>query len=153
EMEGGDSSMAQAAPVRQANSHIPAPSIPTAPQQKAKVQAKSSKKGKRPKDYVISKPSLEGQPNTGATPVQYKVQIANAAQLIDTNTGSWKKVNYSIEVLRTQLGYKYLAIGFKDFETAVKAKNELRQKGFQEAFVVAYQNGQRISLDQARAQR
>lgn len=46
---------------------------------------------------------------------------------------------------------RYLAGNFANFEAADEAKNGIRNLGYGDAFVVAYRNGQRISLAQARA--
>ena len=53
-------------------------------------------------------------------------------------------------MLREDANYKYLAFGFRNFEEALKAKKQLRRQGFSEAFVVAYQGGQRLPLAEAR---
>lgn len=46
--------------------------------------------------------------------------------------------------------YKYAVGNFiNDFAAANSYKNELREKGYQHAFVIAFQNGERIALDQA----
>ena len=46
--------------------------------------------------------------------------------------------------------FKYTTGEFvNDFKGANALKNELRQKGFPNAFVVAFQNGERISLEKA----
>ena len=46
--------------------------------------------------------------------------------------------------------YKYYTGGFaKDLDAAKNYKIELQEKGFQHAFVVAFQNGQRINLEKA----
>jgi N-acetylmuramoyl-L-alanine amidase len=46
--------------------------------------------------------------------------------------------------------FKYTCGNFKnDFKSANAYKSELRQKGFSNAFVVAFQNGERISLEKA----
>ena len=45
---------------------------------------------------------------------------------------------------------RYTAGLFKDFETANTAKTGIRSKGYSDAFVVAYLNGKRISLTEAR---
>ena len=52
---------------------------------------------------------------------------------------------------RTNSGLtRYTAGLFKDFETANTAKNGIRAKGYSDAFVVAYLNGERISISEAR---
>lgn len=45
---------------------------------------------------------------------------------------------------------RYTAGLFKDFETADNAKNSIRGKGYSDAFVVAYLDGERISISEAR---
>lgn len=45
---------------------------------------------------------------------------------------------------------RYTAGLFKDFETANNAKNSIRSKGYSDAFVVAYLDGKRISISEAR---
>ena len=52
---------------------------------------------------------------------------------------------------RTNSGLtRYTAGLFKDFETANNAKDGIRSKGYSDAFVVAYLNGERISISEAR---
>ena len=46
--------------------------------------------------------------------------------------------------------FKYTAGIFEnDFKSANEFKNQMRENGFPHAFVVAFQNGERISIDQA----
>ena len=78
--------------------------------------------------------------------IQYKVLLKTSNTLIDTNKAPWKNVSYSVQVLQEGDSYKYMVIGFKDYTAAVDAKNKLRKQGFNEAFVVAYQNGKRVKL-------
>ncbi|MEZ4721278.1 MAG: hypothetical protein R2813_05305 [Flavobacteriales bacterium] len=47
---------------------------------------------------------------------------------------------------------RYTAGEFKDFASADFAKDEVRDIGYRDAFVVAYRNGERISIGQARGQ-
>ena len=56
----------------------------------------------------------------------------------------WQDVQYSVQVLKEDNLFKYLVIGFKKREKAVKVKEEMRKMGFSDAFVIAYRNGQRI---------
>jgi hypothetical protein len=54
-----------------------------------------------------------------------------------------------IEVVQEDNLFKYRARNFTDLASAQKAKEELKKKGFPDAFVVAYQGNKRISLSQA----
>jgi N-acetylmuramoyl-L-alanine amidase len=83
------------------------------------------------------------------TNVQFFVQLAASSKLQDTQTSKWNKIGYPIEVIREKEMYKYRARNFNDLKTAQLAKDEIRKKGFPDAFVVAYQNGVRISMAEA----
>ena len=80
----------------------------------------------------------------------YKVLLKSSPYLVDTNKSPWKNVSYSIQVVEENGEYKYMVVGFKNFNDAVAAKKKLRQQGFDEAFVVAYQNGVRVDLSKVR---
>ncbi len=79
------------------------------------------------------------------TKMEYKVLLATSNKLIDTGKSPWKDIDYSVQVLKENEAYKYLVIGFSDKATATKVKEEMRKKGFKEAFVVGYRDGVRVS--------
>ncbi len=89
------------------------------------------------------------QPSVKTANIQYKVLLANTDQLIDTERGPWVNVPYPVQVIRDGQHFKYVATGFENFEAAVSAKSKLRKIGFDEAFLVAYQNGKRIDIKTA----
>lgn len=80
--------------------------------------------------------------------VIFRVQIETSETKVPLNSSRFKGVQVW-EYQQDKL-YKYTAGTFEnDYEGATKYKNEMREKGFQYAFVVAFQNGERISLDKA----
>ena len=81
--------------------------------------------------------------------VKFKVLLEVTDRLADTKKAKWTSLHYSIQVVKENNSFKYLAIGFKSYEEAANAKNQLRKSGFKEAFVVAYQNGNRIKIEKA----
>lgn len=81
--------------------------------------------------------------------VKFKVLLEVTDRMADTQQSKWKELNYSIQVLKEGNTIQYLAIGFESYEEATIAKNNLRKTGFEEAFVVAYQNGIRIKMEEA----
>lgn len=95
-----------------------------------------------------------GATKTAPTPpekaaVQFFVQMASSSKLQDTQTEKWRQIGFPIEVVKEEEVFKYRARNFKDLNSARLAKQEIRQKGFPDAFVVAYQNGKRISMSEA----
>lgn len=85
-------------------------------------------------------------------PVQFHVQLAASPNPMDTSQPRWKNLGYLIEVIPEDQLYKYQARNFSTLEQAVAAKDLLQSKGFSDAFVVAYKNGKRISVEQAKSE-
>ncbi|WP_430402438.1 N-acetylmuramoyl-L-alanine amidase family protein [Fluviicola sp.] len=80
--------------------------------------------------------------------VVFRVQIETSESKIAANSSRFKK-HEVFEYQQDRL-YKYTVGEFvDDFNAANTYKNELRQKEFPNAFVVAFQNGERISLEKA----
>ncbi len=102
---------------------------------------------KKEETKIVSVPVVTPQKNTQE--VKFKVLLEVTDRFADTKQDKWRSLNYSIQVLKEGNTIKYLAIGFQSYEEASKAKNELRNTGFAEAFVVAYQNGKRIKIENA----
>jgi N-acetylmuramoyl-L-alanine amidase len=80
--------------------------------------------------------------------VVFMVQVETSDSKIALTSSRFKGL--SIFEYKQDGFYKYASGEFEnDFSSASSYKNELREKGFQHAFVIAFQNGQRIDLDQA----
>lgn len=78
--------------------------------------------------------------------VTFRVQIETSETQVSLTSSRFKGVQV-FEYQQDKL-FKYTAGAFEgDYEAANKYKNELREKGFQHAFVVCFQNGERISLE------
>lgn len=104
-----------------------------------------NKNSAAPTGNTISE-SITENPVRSESIIQYKVLLATTDNLINTDNTPWKDVPFSIQVIRDGTAYKYLATGFKSFEDAVNAKTALRKIGFDEAFLVAFQDGKRIDM-------
>ena len=102
---------------------------------------------KKEETKVVSVPIVKTQKTEQE--VKFKVLLEVTDRLADTNEAKWTRLNYSIQIMKENISFKYLAIGFNSYEEATKAKNQLRKSGFEEAFVVAYQNGKRIKMEDA----
>ena len=101
----------------------------------------------RPEEYHVL--ATEGQSQKTAN-IQVNVQLAASPRPLDTTEDRWKSTGYLIEVIKENNLYKYQARNFSSLQSAFEARLLLQAKGFPDAFIVTYKDGQRISLDQAR---
>jgi len=89
----------------------------------------------------------ESKPNST---ILFKIQLAASPSEIETSNQKWSKIPF-VEVHKEKNLYKYLTGNHANYEVAVKNRNEALTKGFNGAFIVAYKDGKRISLEIARA--
>ncbi len=83
-----------------------------------------------------------------ATDVVFRVQIETSEKQIPLTSSKFKGLQV-FEYFQDKL-YKYTVGEFpNDLDAANVYKNEMRSSGFEHAFVVAFQNGERISLEKA----
>ncbi len=74
----------------------------------------------------------------------YKVEVATTRQIL-SNDALAMFTELMIESQPGAGSYRYTAGFLKQFEQALKLRQELKQQGFDEAFIVAYVNGVRVS--------
>ncbi len=109
-----------------------------------------------PLNYDYSSTSSRGTPASGDTRysgpagIQFNVQLAAASRPIDTGPDKWRNTGYLIEVVQEDNLYKYQARNFSTLQQAFEARLLLQARGFPDAFIVAYKDGQRISMEQAK---
>jgi hypothetical protein len=79
----------------------------------------------------------------------FKVQIISSDTLLPTNSPKFKDLK---NVWKYKDGgiYKYTVGNEKDLKSASELQSEVRRKGFSGAFVVAFKNGKRITVRDAR---
>lgn len=85
-----------------------------------------------------------------AEDLSFHVQLVATSKPVDTSHPRWNNTGYLIEVVQEDKLFKYQARNFRSFEQASQAQAFLKERGFQDAFVVAYQNGQRLSMEEVR---
>jgi N-acetylmuramoyl-L-alanine amidase len=85
---------------------------------------------------------------TAPKPVMYKIQLAASSQDMSQDD-RWKKVE-NLEVVKEANAYKYFKTGFGDYNAAAAALPRLKASGFGTAFIVAYRDGKRIGLEEAK---
>lgn len=80
--------------------------------------------------------------------ITFRIQIETSESKVPLTSSRFKGV--SVWEYQQDKLFKYTSGNFEnDYEAANNYKNEMREKGFQHAFVVAFQNGERIALDKA----
>lgn len=82
--------------------------------------------------------------------IRFCVQLAASPKPLSTSTPKWQQVSYRIEVIQENSLFKYQARHFLNFQQAFAAKLQVQKQGFNDAFIVAYKNGEKIPLQQAR---
>ncbi len=103
----------------------------------------------------ITKPTNNDSGTTASTEVVdlkdkvvFRVQIETSEKKIASTSPKFKGLKV-YEYIQDNL-YKYTVGEFvQDFKSANVYKNEMREQGFQHAFVVAFLNGERINLEKA----
>ena len=80
----------------------------------------------------------------------FKVQIAAFRNIVEPEYFKGLKP-ISIEQRPNSNWYRYLAGLFTEYDEALSARGDIRGMGYSDAFIVAYFNGQRITIAQARA--
>jgi N-acetylmuramoyl-L-alanine amidase len=128
----------------------------------AKYKAKMEG-GEEPKDEIIVEKTLqtEALSNPGNEKVEinntleskneaifFMVQIETSEKKIPLTSSKFKGLD--VFEYKQDNFYKYAVGKFENnFNDANLYKNDMREKGFQHAFVIAFKNGERINLDKA----
>ena len=106
-------------------------------------------KASKPKKTVLLEPFPEKEDASIKGKVQFRVQLAAHPTPIDISKGKWSKADYLIQVVQEDGLYKYQANHFYSLEDANRAKKILQNRGFNDAWIVAYRNGKRIDIQEA----
>jgi N-acetylmuramoyl-L-alanine amidase len=79
----------------------------------------------------------------------FKIQIANSSKKIPLNSSKFSSVK-NVEEIEEDKTFKYLTGNFKTMEEAFEEQRRLRKQGFSDAFTVAFINGKKSSMKEAR---
>jgi N-acetylmuramoyl-L-alanine amidase len=100
--------------------------------------------------YRTSSVSTKGRLNQSTgTGVEYRVQFYTSSRALPVSSSRFKGIS-SVSYYRHNGLYKYTAGHFPVLSQAVSYQYVLRNKGFKDAFVVAFYQNKRISLSQAK---
>lgn len=118
-----------------------------APSQPNTTRTKSARSAQSAKTYQDPFAS-NGTPSQHR--IQYCLQLAASTKPLNIKKGRWRNVPYYIEVVREGGYYKYQVRNFASLKDANRLQQQLKTKGFKDSFVVAYQGGTKMSLNQAK---
>lgn len=91
----------------------------------------------------------ESSKTPAAAELVFRVQLLSSDKKIPLSSEKFKGLQDIWEYKAGNI-YKYAAGNCKDLATATKLQTEIREKGYKDAFVVAFKNGERISLSEAK---
>ncbi|MEQ8324589.1 MAG: N-acetylmuramoyl-L-alanine amidase [Vicingaceae bacterium] len=111
---------------------------------------KSEIEGKLKSSYDLAGQikKTESQENYGREGLVFKIQIATSANKIDLVPENFKGLD-SVEVYEGGNLFRYTYGQAADMGQAGELQSKVREHGFQDAFVVAFLNGTRISVKEA----
>lgn len=78
----------------------------------------------------------------------FKVQLVTSSQELEPKAENFNGLE-GVEYYQAGGLYRYTYGGEKDWESASKLQEEVRDKGFQDAFIIAFYNGERIAVGEA----
>ena len=80
--------------------------------------------------------------------IAYKVQFASREKKVSVNDRAFKKLK-QVEVYEQNGAYKYTSGVFATKEEAIEYQAKVKALGYKDAFVVAFCNGQRVTIKEA----
>lgn len=96
-----------------------------------------------PKDTVVPKIQIVEQN------IVFKIQIANSSKRIPLDAAKFKNVK-NIEELQEDKTFKYLSGNYKTMDDAFAEQRRLRTEGFKDAFTIAFIDGKKSSIKEAK---
>lgn len=131
-------------PKKEEPAYVPyVPKTNTSPAKKSKIMATQPVSSHSDPTYTEAK--KEAPAATVIEPaVQFCVQLAASPKLMDVSSGKWVKIDQTVEVVSESNLFKYQIRNFRTYDEAESVRRELRSKGFSDAFLVAYRNGEKV---------
>lgn len=80
--------------------------------------------------------------------IVFRVQLAASTQKTTVTKGVWASVK-GVECLKVGTSYKFLIGTHSSLNAAIKQQEHWRKNGFKDAFIVAFRDGQKISMTEA----
>jgi N-acetylmuramoyl-L-alanine amidase len=121
--------------------------VPEKPDTTSRTVATKASEAKKPE---IKKPEVktETKPEADSRGVTFKVQISASGTKLDLTPSNFKGLNNVTVVSEGNL-YKYMYGSSDNYETAKQQLAEAKSKGFTTAYLIAFKNGKKITLQEA----
>lgn len=113
-----------------------------------KEKGEKKKKKKEKKESATSKSAPENK-NSSPGKVSYSVMLLSSDKKIVNGSDKFKGVD-NIQEIEEKGMYKYTAGNCETMSEAAKLQGDVRKKGFADAFVVAFKDGKRITIEEAK---
>ncbi|WP_333693700.1 N-acetylmuramoyl-L-alanine amidase [Flavobacterium sp.] len=124
------------------------PSTETLPKEQPKVIAETPKPKSEVPVAVKEEPKVEVKEPAVQTGVVFKVQISASGKLLDLVPQNFNGLS-PISMLKENGLIKYFFAEETSYEQAKRNLQEAKSKGYESAFIVAFQNGKKISIQEA----
>ncbi len=108
----------------------------------------SIKKEEPNKKVETTLPEPSPQNNLADKSVSFKVQLTSSDKKIPLTSSQFKNIENVSEYKENGM-FKYTTGNFEDSNEAIKMQRQMRERGFKEAFVVAFKEGKRINMKDA----
>ena len=92
-------------------------------------------------------PVFVSESTTKTTQTEFRVQLAASRVVLDKD---WSDSGYRVHSVLEDRYHKYQTAGFGNFDDALRAQRAVRKRGYPGAFVVAYVNGVKVPVAEAR---
>ncbi len=102
----------------------------------------------KPRVIINSSELKKTELKKNASDVIYKVQLSASVKKLALEPKNFKGLN-SISMSYDNKVYKYMYGETSDYDEAQKQMQEARNKGFNSAFLIAFRNGEKISIQEA----
>jgi N-acetylmuramoyl-L-alanine amidase len=79
----------------------------------------------------------------------FKIQITNSTKKIPLNSSKFQGLK-NVEEFEENKTYKYFTGNFKTMDEAFSEQRRLRKENYKDAFTVAFLNGKKISIKEAK---
>ncbi len=114
--------------------------VAISPNSNPKAETETSGAASKPSGPIVYKEIKQG--------IKFQVQILTSSKALPKNSAQFKGIEQVDEYFSGNV-YKYMAGSTSNFNEAKELQKQLRALGFKDAFIVGFENGQRIDLNEA----